>query len=481
MKITQFLTGVAAAAVLAGTASAYDLMLGNVNATSPDNIEAATTLASELDFSSLTGIVEFYIDQQTEFTFTTDDVIITLTLQNATFNTAFTTADLVADCASGASVVSGGGVGDTQVELLVSGLANCDGSGTGFQTGDSGVPTPGDFGFLPDIAPTGAGSVSFGTNIVTDSGGTPVDGGTASVTAITLQDAFAVNFAADPVIPVADLDVNPIYTEFEAGSPESLGTITVVCDDSVFIDFGGVNTVDCSDTAQLAAATISIAGDFTGLTAGVGLDDEDLDTTVDQALTLDTPEQTASATSAQFLPLAGLGTDGSDALSVLVTADGVDPLQRSSYVATVTLDLGPAFIDEAPFVGALSDIDREGTQVIFPWTPSASQVAGTGATHVVRFANLSDTDARVFIDVLASSVPGFVSSGPVQVDDLPAGGELSYNSAEMEAAIGSNFGRGEVEFTIETTSDNVTARRIAVAADGQFTDLDAGTVEQDQN
>jgi len=468
MKITQFLTGVASAALLAGAANAYTLKAADVDGIVAGIEDTSTILASELDFSGLSGQLEFFIEQTSDFVFTTDDVLLTLTLTNATFNTAFTIADVDAACASGASIVSGGGVGASEVVLLVSGLDGCDNS-----NGDANFDTAAEFGFFPDVSPTGAGSVSVSTNIETDSGGTPVDGGEASnapFTMITLQDAFSVTFTPDLTDPVADLDVNPIYTEFDAvGSPEDLGDIEVVCDTGVDVDFAGT-AVDCTDATQLAGADLEIVGDFTGLTGGVVIGATPLVLAIgEQSGTLD------------IEPQADDNATGSGALAVAVTADGADAMQRSNYQATVTLDLGPAFIDEDPFTGALSDITREGTQVIFPWFASQTLVNAGAARNVARLSNLSDDDARVFVEILASSNPAFVGAGPVQVADLPAGGELGLRSNEVEAAIGSDFARGDLEVTIEATPENVTAKRLVQDADGRLSELNPGNVEQDQN
>jgi len=467
MKITQFLTGVAAAALLAGAANAYTLKAADVDGIVAGIEDTTTVLASELDFSALNGQLEFFIEQTADFVFTTDDVLLTLTLTNATFNTAFTIADVDASCASGASIVSGGATGDSTVTLLVSGLDGCDSS-----NGDAAFDTGAEFGFFPDVSPTGAGSVAVSTNIVTDSGGTPVDGGTASnapFQMITLQDAFSVVFTPDATAPIADLDVNPIYTEFQGGSPETLGTINIVCDTGVDIDFAST-AVDCTQPTQLAGVDLEIVGDFTGLTGGV--------TVGTTALTLATGELSGTL---DLEPQADDNNTGSGALNVAVTADNTDALQRSTYQATVTIDLGPAFIDEAPFTGALSNITREGTQVIFPWFASQELVDAGGARNVARLANLSDDDARVFVQILSSSNSAFVGAGPVQVADLEAGGELVLRSSDVSTAIGSDFERGELEITVEATPENVTAKRLVQDADGRLTELNAGTVQQDQN
>jgi len=471
MKLTKLLTGAAVAALLGGAAQAYTIEVGDIDAAPLNAIEnAGTTLAEELNFATLAGPVELWIEQDDDGIFTTDDVQVTLTFTNAVFSTPFTTANIFATCAAGASVSSGGGAGDNSVTLLVSGINNCDNSAT------NGVyDVAGDFGFRPDIAITGAGSVSVSTNIVTDSGGTKVDGGVASnapLTLIELVDAFSVEVVADPDA-IADLDADPIYTAFEDATPadDTLGTINIVCDTTADIDFANT-AVDCQSAAQLAGADLTINGDFTGLSDfQVGV----------TSMTVAMDELSATL---DLQPQGDDNNTGSGALTVTATVDGapdLDPLQNSSYTGELAIDLGPAFIDEAPFPIALASIVREGTQVIVPWVASAEQLSTGADRSIIRITNHSDVPARAFVEVQTSSLDTFPAApGPFQLDDIPPGGEIAFRSSDTTAIFGADVGRTDLEFVIEATPDNVSLRHLRQAADGGFNYMENDTVDIDQ-
>ena len=98
-----------------------------------------------------------------------------------------------------------------------------------------------------------------------------------------------------------------------------------------------------------------------------------------------------------------------------------------------------------------------------------------------RIGNLDNVDAgAVFVEVKNSSVGAFSNPGIVQLGtSIAAGGELVQNSAQIEAAVG-NYGRGDLEFTIEADPDTLTARQFVVR-NGVIQQVIGGNVNQDIN
>ncbi|GLK52671.1 hypothetical protein GCM10017621_21790 [Maricaulis virginensis] len=463
MKMTKLLVGAATAALLAGSASAYDLVAANTGvastSTSGFEVEAAVSLAAELDFAAgaHNGDFEFYIDQQTAGTFTTDDVLLTVTLTNGTFDQAVTVANIDAACASGASVSTGGAAGSSSVVFLVSGIDGCDGSAAGFLTGD-------DFGFSLPIDLTGAGDLGISTNMVTDSGSTPVDGGTATLGFVSLDDAYDVNILASGTDSIADLDANPIYTSFDgAGGNGIIGTLELDCNTAIDIDLNGT-AVDCN--TDINAITATLSGDVSAFTAGV-----DVATVIG---TNNVAEDESTADLSGLLASAGFGPT-----NIELNEDG-DVINPSDYTLSVSVDLVAGFIDESAFNGTLDSVVREGTTVVVPWFASAAIAAANNSTNVFRISNISSADARVFVEVLTASDGTFVDPGIVETGSpLSANGEMVMTSGTITTLLADDPGRADLRITIEQTEDNLTFRRFVTAPDGSLTEMTVGTVDQD--
>ncbi|WP_271187033.1 hypothetical protein [Maricaulis virginensis] len=461
--MTKLLVGAATAALLAGSASAYDLVAANTGvastSTSGFEVEAAVSLAAELDFAAgaHNGDFEFYIDQQTAGTFTTDDVLLTVTLTNGTFDQAVTVANIDAACASGASVSTGGAAGSSSVVFLVSGIDGCDGSAAGFLTGD-------DFGFSLPIDLTGAGDLGISTNMVTDSGSTPVDGGTATLGFVSLDDAYDVNILASGTDSIADLDANPIYTSFDgAGGNGIIGTLELDCNTAIDIDLNGT-AVDCN--TDINAITATLSGDVSAFTAGV-----DVATVIG---TNNVAEDESTADLSGLLASAGFGPT-----NIELNEDG-DVINPSDYTLSVSVDLVAGFIDESAFNGTLDSVVREGTTVVVPWFASAAIAAANNSTNVFRISNISSADARVFVEVLTASDGTFVDPGIVETGSpLSANGEMVMTSGTITTLLADDPGRADLRITIEQTEDNLTFRRFVTAPDGSLTEMTVGTVDQD--
>ena len=480
MKMTKLLAGVAAAALLGGAASAYDVVLGNtaISAAGTD-IQGPTAyrVADNVDFSGNPNqIVEFFIEQTAEGIFTTDDVLVEVVLTNGTFAANVTNANFDATCATSASVSSGGAAGTNSVTLLVSGFETCDGKGA-LAAGTFTSAQPGDFGFSIPVTYSGGGDVTIDVNVETDSGNTPVDGGNASVVAIDSVNAFTLAVAAAGTDPVADLDAaNGIYTDFDgvpAGSTLAIGGFNVVCDTTANINLTGT-AVDCSG-AQVDGLDLALTGSTLGFDDGNGIQLFDNVAAAAGNFTI------VDATSSTFDAAAELGGAGlAGVYTVEVTSDQDDAILRSDYSLEVTLDLDDTIFTSDPSLsGDIDPIVREGSNVIAAWTSGGAVATANNSQHVFRFGNLSNADARVFVEVLTASDGTFVNPGLVQLSDIPAGGELVLTSGTLTTALTDDWGRGDLQFTIEATGDQVTARRFVTAPNGSLTELGLGNVDED--
>jgi hypothetical protein len=86
----------------------------------------------------------------------------------------------------------------------------------------------------------------------------------------------------------------------------------------------------------------------------------------------------------------------------------------------------------------------------------------------------------VFVEVKNASEAGFVNPGITQLaPSIDANGEFVVNSAGIEAAVG-NYGRGDVEFTVEAEPDTLTGRQFVVR-NGVVQQVLGGNVDQDVN
>ena len=468
MKVTQLLTGAAAAALVAGAASAYDVVLTDttLGAFSSSTIEVTTgpiDLAAELDFSGgVDATFHVYVEQTLPGVFTTDDVLVTVTLTGGEFDAAVGNANLEAGCATSGSLSTGGGAGTTSVTFLVSGLDNCDGAAAGFNNA---------LGFALPIDLDGTSDLTVEVAIVTDSALTPVDQSPESLTVVDIAPAYTLTVAPAGNNPEADLDVTPIYTQFNpASNTEAIGAVELACDTTRDIDLGGT-AVDC--TADVAGLDVTIDGDFVAYTlAGPG----DVSIGGVSASSIAANEQSAD------VDISGLvaASTGTGPETISLTVDTVDAINPSTYAATITLDLVAGFVDPAPVSGAIDPVDREGTEVVFAWTPGTAVATANGSANVFRLGNMSDADARVFVEVLNNSDAAFVNPGIIQNPaDLPARGELVFTSDTLTTLIGDDWGRGDVRFSVELAETDATARRFVRDQTGALTELGAGTVAED--
>lgn len=403
------------------------------------------------------------------------NVILTIALTNGTWATGGLTAANVnttgiAGCGTfTATPSSGGAAGGTSATFIISNSsAGC-----------------GSFNLDLPVVPGATGTVAVTTTLATEAG-TPIDGLTASRNIVTRPSAFGV--AIDGAIGAgalgdtfATLTVLPVYTTFfvgaaghngggETSTVGQLGTIRVTVDTTVHRDLADnlVATTDVTDADTVVTGSFSAFNGAGGAVTlgGVGA-------------TINAGATTATINDQQVLLTAA-------AQPFIVTRENGGVIPSSNYSATVSYTLNAAFYNqEAPVTGALEAIGRDGTNVVFPWMNSTSVQTATGTTNIIRLGNIASTvSGPVFAQVLNSTnaATGYVpAAAPVQIAaSIPANGEVVINTATLTTALG-NFGRGDVQISVEAPSNTITARRYATLANGSITEFESGTVANDQS
>ena len=498
MKLKSLLTGAACAALLTGAASAYDLVLtdtglGSFSASGDEVISDAFVntaiapsppnagLAAELDFSNgVDATFHVYVEQTADGIFTTDDVLVTVNLTNGEFESPVGPLNLDSACSSGASLSSDGGAGDTTATFLISGIDGCDFT--------SSPPTPGAaLGFALPIEVDGAGALGIEIEIVTDSGQTPVDGGSASIGALNIAPAFDMfvtleSAAAGPII--ADLDsASGPYIGFESGYGCAGGGTSYTCTDradftcntNLSIDLAGT-PIDCTDPAQLVDATWTATGDMTAFDEVV----------FNQASPPECPiamdEQSATCdldTDYGFL-MTPAGIFGGGQEFPVFFPDGTSAIEASAYVFTGAVELGAMFSGDLSFGPFdLTPIVREGTIVDVAWVADRDTAIANGTTNMIRISNLNGAEARVFAQPQNATNPAYVDPGLVLIGAVPANGELMYDSDTLTTAIGAEWGRADITFTIEGREENLTLRHMTRDGRGADAELGVGDVADD--
>lgn len=462
--LKKFLATASVAGLLAGAASALEV--DAITAAAP--VGSPTVLAADLDYAggavSTTGGpgelgFTFY---SSGGTFPTGNVVMRIVVDGATFSNALTGAEVTSP---GTEVVSSGGVaGGTEVNILLSDVVACSVAST--CTVDLPLDLEG-------------GDVSVSVGLQTDAG-VPIDN--SSLTSLVSEQlsvsapAFDSDIVASTTLSEATLGslFTALTVDGVLGTIEvfpnvvNVGTALVPVNITAQTDLLGT-AVSAADVASIGVAVEGIMDPYdpVALPAGGNFQIGGLTTTVDSAA----DDATA------------VGAALSTVYAVVATPDGTTAIERSDYDASVVVNVAPAspLTAGASFAGPLQSITREGTEVTFPWTQTATQGEASGATSVFRIGNLgaSDTGA-VFAEVRNASEAGFTNPGIVQLaPSIDGNGEFVINSADLEAAVG-NYGRGDVNFIVEARDTTLTGRQFVVR-NGVIQQVIGGTVFQDQN
>lgn len=399
------------------------------------------------------------------------NVVLTITLTGGTWGGAVGAGAITAGpgCSTFTSTLSTGGtVGGTTATFIVSNSA----------------PDCPAFNLDLPIAPNTGSAVTVTTTLATELN-TPIDGLTASRQVVSRPSAFGVTInsaigAGALGDTFATLAVLPVYTTFSTAAgahtaaPETatvgqLGTIQVTVDTTVHRDLAD-NLVAAGDVTDADVVVTGNFNAFNGAGGNVTLGGAAADTVTGTTATLNNRQVALTAAAQPF--------------QVTRETGGVIP--SSTYSAQVAYTLNATFYNqEGPVSGALETIQRDGTNVIFPWMNSTSVQTATGTTNIIRLGNVSGAaSGPVFAQVLnaANSAVGYTpAAAPVQLfANIPANGEVVINTATLTGALG-NWGRGDVQISVEAPSNTITARRYATLANGSVTELNSGTVAADQN
>ena len=462
--------------LVATAALADPINLNNNNAAAGDAIESdGFELANELTIGALglDGVIEGTLDPNDGATWTTDDALLTLRISGPAVLDGPITAAILEDdgmannCFVAASVVQ---TSSTQVTFLLSGVNGCDGNG---------VPagSDGDLDFRLPITMTGHGTVTVSAELVTDSGGTLIDQqshANTEVDAITSVSAFDVVFDSDigsgaGADSFAALAGTPPYLALSGDT--QVGSYEVTVDTSVHDALNEASFVTLADVSDITTTLFGEFGSFNDAAGNIAIwnftDGES-----------DTPSSVNLATDTAVVP--NEGSDAEDDLFVFLTPDGDEQIAVSDYSATVAVDLAAGFTDFS-VSGDLESIEREGANIVAPIFNSATRAAASGGSYVMTIGNIANTPTGVIqVQVLntdcdGSSMPASCSGTFAGVGDtftlnggagIPAGESVTFTSAAIEAAVGGDFGKGDLLFIIEADQSDVTATRLLVRPDG---------------
>lgn len=457
--LKKFLVTASVAAMIAGSSHA---LVVRTNSVGNEGIFGnPTVLAAELDFAgeaveSLAGSDETRVAfSPSAGLFPTGNVLVHVRVTGGVFGSALTGSEITGTTTS---VISSGGVaGGTEVVFLVSGANLCS------------VATGCDLD-LPLVLD--GSNVTFAVGLATDAGA-PVDNSSAEIrvteTVVQIAPAFDIAFTPDTVASTATL-----ASLFDTLTDGNLGDIDVFANEVTLATLDYVVKSDLDGTlvgpGDVDSVVVVVSGFMdafnpTVLPAGGNFTIGGTSAAVNNAA------DTATRNT-------GLGTH-----AVIATPDLTTVIQRSDYSATVTITPAAlsSLVEGTSATGDLQSITREGTSIVFPWTQSATQGGASGTSSVFRIGNLDNSDAgAVFAEVRNSSAAGFTNPGIVQLaTSIDANGELVRNSAQLEAALG-DYGRGDIEFTIEANSTQLTGRQFVVR-NGAIQQVVGGTIAQDTN
>jgi len=467
--LNKILISACVSALMAGSASALVVTnesVGNSNANAP------VPLADSLAFAVTPFVISSAGQTRVNFSpsaglFPTGNVLVGVDVTGATFNAALTGAELTG---ASTSVISSGGLsGGSTVTFIISGASACTGPTT------CAINLP--------LRLTGA-DVTFAVGLQTDAGA-PVDNSslTNKVTTTVIDTVPAFNITVVPSVTLtnATLASTPPFSAVSVDS--TLGTVDVTANavtyaalppEPVNRDLAGTNVTGV-DVLSVNLVVSGFMDAFDPVAAPAGGNFRFAGTSF---TTINSVTDTATA---NILATTTIG--GAAGASIDFIADGTTPVQRSAYPAAVTVTPAVASPIKAgtSLTAALQTVTRDGTQVTFPWTQTSTQGAVTGATSVYRIGNLNTTAAgAVFVEAKNSTTAGYTNPGIVQfAPSIAAKGELVADSSSIEAALG-NYGRGDLEFTVEAQATSLTARQFVVR-NGVIQQVIGGTVSQDQN
>ena len=464
MKLTNLLTGAAVAALLTGAANAQ-IATGNQNGNAADDLGASLVFASELDLAEAapTGHVELTLGAAETTALAalaaTDSVTIKFDLSGGlSWDGNLSDANhLGTNATCEFNISAAGGTGTQTVSYALDGTTedatSCDDNNDDL-----------DFRFPIEI--TGAGNISFtmsltATGTVLASGTLDVDGGTAGTQGyVRTARAFTYAFADD-------------------ATNES---ITLASSYELFGGGGVLGTLTGTDTAGVIVAAANAGNTAADSSADAQVDGGELVVTFPQpagiasvTLGLAVPETVALVGGSATFDLSAAEMDQFDGASIAIIANeatGADAAPIANQQPTAVFTVSSPTASDLTIAGdsAVNNTDldallRQGSNTTtFEWvgdseasTKNVFRAVGLGATLPTIRVTLSNSTADVDGEYVVT----------------PAGtltnGELILTEADIEAAVGSAFGRADVTFSFEAAG--ITVRRFLVGSNGTLADM----------
>lgn len=486
MKLTKLFTGAAVAALVAGAAHGQARI--GLQDDDANNIPALI-LASERTFNAanpVSGTLEFrLIDGPTATLFggtgalggraDTDSIDFTITLSGGmTFSSNLSNVNYTGATATCVLTIQSGGVSGQQevTYRLVAGTpANNDAKDcvAGASNDNLGIV------FNIPVNITGAGNVSTavslaatGTNLATATFDT--DYGTAAVTGfVRTASGYNAEFAGNTGTSTIDLQATPVYTAFQGGNPV-IGTVTIQ-DQADGGAFAGVlfDATNAATTTTSAAAAAQIDGGTLTVTfpnpAGIASVTLGLAAPVTQTLTNGvatfTLTQAQAAELVAAINITANAATGGAAAAIANQTPTLNFVTSTPAAARLTI---PAEAENA------TRLVREGSNsTTFEWVGDATG----SATNVWRFNGVSATNVPTIRATLSNSTAATSFNREYVVTPsgtVSAGGELVLTTADLQTAVGGNWGRADVQFSVEAAG--VTVRRFLLGSNGTLTTFD---------
>jgi hypothetical protein len=466
MKMTKLLTGAAVAALLTGAANAQ--ITAGDNDTNPNNdLGGSLVFANELDLAEAapTGHVELTLGAL-DFTalgnlVSTDSVTIKFdvsgglswdgNLSDANHSGTTATCEF--------NISAAGGTGTQTVSYALDGTT---------EDVTSCTDSNGDLDFRFPIEITGAGNISYAmsltaTGTVLRSGSVDVDTGTAGTQGyVRTDDAFEIVFEDNGTSEQITLASS--YESFGGGG--ILGTLEVTSDGAVIVAAAnaGNDAANAADGGQVDDGELTVTFPSPAGIASVTIDFDGV---------ADVTENLVSGTATFDLTQAQVADIATNPASIIANeATGADAAAIANQQPTATLTLNPDSASDLTIAAVTADdnteIDallRQGSNTTeFEWVGDTN----ASTSNVFRAVGLGATlpTIRVTLDNSTADVDG-------EYEVTPAGtltnGELLMTEADIEAAVGSAFGRADVTFSFEAAG--VSVRRFLVGTNGTLTDM----------
>jgi len=450
MKMLKLLGATSVAALFAGAASAQ-LALEQSTTDATPTVSAPYAIANEVDFPALqlAGDADaiFGLEVLTQGVIPPgQNIFLTVNISNGTL-TANLDGSEISSGITGAVVNANGAIGDSSVRYLIT-----------TDILDSSVNDPGTRDGIALNLPvevTGCGDVNFSvTEFQTESGGTPIEGGSAALSvagvatpAVTCEDAFQANLVVDAASTT--LDFAAAFAEFVVAGPDTLttgllGDYDLTVDTTINIDMnstpaspgdvlGFASSIDFADTTNIVSGTAttgdSLFADDGAPTAVVGSS---------IPLVGSTPAGAASETGIFTVTIAGPGFP-------------VSPQTVSVSGAVLDLDTGDSLQATDAFLSAdVEDLKLNGQYFgPFDWVSDSTKAVNT-IFRVTGLDGLSDIPAQIIVQNSRNGLNG-VYPFTILASDVQ-GSEIRLNSAALEAVAGL-FGTADISIVFSTALD----------------------------